>query len=77
MATDTLELSPPVPPPARSGAPSAGTRAPRGPSSRLFLPAFSIAAVAAALVVLGMLDRWGGASFAGASKDLHVVVVGP
>ena len=77
MATDTLELSRPTAPRARSGAPPAGTGTPRGPSPRLYVPAFSIAAVAAGLVVLGVLDRWGGASFAGASRDLHVVVVGP
>jgi sterol desaturase/sphingolipid hydroxylase (fatty acid hydroxylase superfamily) len=45
--------------------------------SRVYLPAVSIAAVAAVLVGIGWSNRWGGADFAGAMTSLRVVVVGP
>jgi sterol desaturase/sphingolipid hydroxylase (fatty acid hydroxylase superfamily) len=46
-------------------------------SSRVYLPACSIAAVAAVLIGIGWANRWGGANFAGAVTNLRVVVVGP
>jgi sterol desaturase/sphingolipid hydroxylase (fatty acid hydroxylase superfamily) len=46
-------------------------------SSRVYLPAFSIVAVAAVLVGIGWANRWGGANFAGSMTSLRVVVVGP
>ena len=46
-------------------------------SSRVYLPAVSIAAVAAVLVGIGWSNRWGGANFVGAMTSLRVVVVGP
>src|ERR1700722_10443918 len=46
-------------------------------SSCVYLPAVSIAALAAVLVGIGWSNRWGGADFAGAMTSLRVVVVGP
>jgi sterol desaturase/sphingolipid hydroxylase (fatty acid hydroxylase superfamily) len=46
-------------------------------SSRVYLPAFSILAVAIALVAIGWSSRWGGSSFAASITSLRVVVVGP
>ena len=56
----------------RSGATSRKTR--RAP---LYLPAFSIVAVAAVLIGVGWARHWGGNDFAGAMRSLRVVVVGP
>src|ERR1017187_5630283 len=46
-------------------------------SSRIYLPAFSIVAVAVALIAIGWSSRWGGTSFASSMTGLRVVVVGP
>jgi sterol desaturase/sphingolipid hydroxylase (fatty acid hydroxylase superfamily) len=46
-------------------------------SSRVYLPACSIAAVAAILVGIGWSNGWGGADFTGSMTSLRVVVVGP
>ncbi len=46
-------------------------------SSRVYLPACSIVAVAAALVGIGWANGWGGADFASAMTSLRVVVIGP
>lgn len=46
-------------------------------SSRVYLPAFSIVAVAAVLIGIGWSSRWGGADFAASMTNLRVVVVGP
>jgi sterol desaturase/sphingolipid hydroxylase (fatty acid hydroxylase superfamily) len=46
-------------------------------SSRVYLPALSIVAVAAALVGIGWSHRFGGARFATSMSDLRVVVIGP
>lgn len=46
-------------------------------SSRVYLPAFSVVAVAAALIAIGWSSRWGGTSFASSMTGLRVVVVGP
>jgi sterol desaturase/sphingolipid hydroxylase (fatty acid hydroxylase superfamily) len=46
-------------------------------SSRVYLPACSLAALAATLIVIGWLSRWGGSSFAASMTSLRVVVVGP
>ena len=46
-------------------------------SRRVYLPAFSIAAVAASLVVVGWTHRWGGAAFAQSLTSLRVVIIGP
>jgi sterol desaturase/sphingolipid hydroxylase (fatty acid hydroxylase superfamily) len=46
-------------------------------SSRVYLPAFSIAAVAVVLVGIGLANRWGGADFSGSMSSLRAVVAGP
>ena len=46
-------------------------------SSRVYLPAFSIAAVAVVLVGIGFANRWGGSDFSGSMTDLRTVVAGP
>ena len=46
-------------------------------SSRVYLPAFSIAAAAVILIGVGWATGWGGADFAGSLTSLRVVVVGP
>ena len=46
-------------------------------SARFYLPAFSIVAVAVALIAIGWSSRWGGTSFAASMTGLRVVVVGP
>ena len=43
----------------------------------VYLPATVIPLVATALVAIGWLDRWGGASFFQSWYDLRVVVIGP
>ncbi len=57
------------------------TRGASGPrralSTRVYLPAFSIAAVAIVLVGIGWSSRWGGANFAESMTSLRVIVVGP
>ncbi len=45
--------------------------------SRVYLPAFSIVAVAAALVAIGWADHWGGAGFGPSMTGLRLVVIGP
>ena len=59
------------PPGRRVGRPLSAVRA------RLYLPAFSILAVAAALVVLGWANRWGGSAFGLSMSGLRVILVGP
>jgi sterol desaturase/sphingolipid hydroxylase (fatty acid hydroxylase superfamily) len=46
-------------------------------SSRVYLPACSIAVVAAVLLAIGWSQRWGGADFSGSVTSLRVIVVGP
>jgi hypothetical protein len=41
-------------------------------ASRIYLPACSIVAIAAALVGIGVASRWGGADFAGSMQSLRV-----
>jgi sterol desaturase/sphingolipid hydroxylase (fatty acid hydroxylase superfamily) len=48
-----------------------------GLSSRVYLPACCIAALAAVLVVIGWAGHWGGADFSGSATDLRVIVAGP
>ena len=48
-----------------------------GLASRFYLPACSVVAVAAILVGIGWSNRWGGANFPAAMKNLRVVLVGP
>jgi sterol desaturase/sphingolipid hydroxylase (fatty acid hydroxylase superfamily) len=48
-----------------------------GARSLVYLPACSIALLAAILVALGWVDRWGGSSFAGSMTSLRVVLIGP
>src|SRR5271156_1888151 len=45
--------------------------------SRVYLPAFSIVAVAAVLLVIGFADHWGGNDFTASMTSLRVVLVGP
>jgi len=67
--------------PARSLAPTAvEERAPGATRTwvrRVYLPAFSIAAIAASLVVVGWTHHWGGAGFAQSLTSLRVVIIGP
>jgi sterol desaturase/sphingolipid hydroxylase (fatty acid hydroxylase superfamily) len=46
-------------------------------SSRVYLPALSVPALALALVGIGWSSGWGGAEFAGSLTSLRVVVIGP
>jgi sterol desaturase/sphingolipid hydroxylase (fatty acid hydroxylase superfamily) len=46
-------------------------------SSRLYLPACSIGAIAVLLVALGWSDHWGGAGFGPSLTSLRVVILGP
>jgi len=46
-------------------------------SSRVYLPACSIVAVAAVLVGIGWANHWGGADFAASMTNLRVILVGP
>ena len=52
---------------------------PRRPvlSSRVYLPAFTIATAAVVLTGVGWAIDWGGADFAGSMTSLRVVLVGP
>src|SRR5580698_5895947 len=45
--------------------------------SRLYLPAFSVAALAILLIALGWSEGWGGENFTGSVTLLRVVLVGP
>jgi sterol desaturase/sphingolipid hydroxylase (fatty acid hydroxylase superfamily) len=49
----------------------------RAPTSRLYVPALSILAIAAVLVAIGWSSRWGGNSFTSAMTSVRVVAVGP
>jgi sterol desaturase/sphingolipid hydroxylase (fatty acid hydroxylase superfamily) len=46
-------------------------------SSRVYLPACSVAAVAVALVGIGWASRWGGADFTASMTSLRVILAGP
>jgi sterol desaturase/sphingolipid hydroxylase (fatty acid hydroxylase superfamily) len=50
---------------------------PRGLTSRLYVPAVSIAVIALVLVAIGWSSHWGGNSFTAAITTQRVVVVGP
>lgn len=56
---------------------STSVNTPARVASRVFLPAFSIAAIAVALIAIGWADKWGGTSFASSLTGLRVVLVGP
>jgi sterol desaturase/sphingolipid hydroxylase (fatty acid hydroxylase superfamily) len=45
--------------------------------AHVYLPAFSIVAVAAALVAIGWANRWGGSAFGASMTSLRVVLIGP
>jgi sterol desaturase/sphingolipid hydroxylase (fatty acid hydroxylase superfamily) len=46
-------------------------------SSRVYLPALSIVAVAVILIAIGLSSHWGGTNFAAAMTNQRVIVVGP
>ena len=46
-------------------------------SSRIYLPALSIVAVAIALIAIGVASKWGGNNFTSSITDQRVIVVGP
>jgi sterol desaturase/sphingolipid hydroxylase (fatty acid hydroxylase superfamily) len=69
-AGGTSELAP-----ANGAAPPAPPA--QGVTSRLYLPALSIVAIATVLVVIGWSSRWRGASFTSAMTSVHVVTAGP
>jgi sterol desaturase/sphingolipid hydroxylase (fatty acid hydroxylase superfamily) len=51
---------------------------PRRPlSSRVYLPALTIVAVAIVLIAFGLASHWGGTSFAASMTNQHVIIVGP
>lgn len=62
--------------PTTTGPASRATRR-RWYSSHLYVPSFSIVAVAIVLVAIGATSHWGGSSFTAAMTDLRVVLVGP
>jgi sterol desaturase/sphingolipid hydroxylase (fatty acid hydroxylase superfamily) len=64
-------------PPARGRRSGGVSRARLAVSSRVYLPACSIVAVAAILLGIGWANHWGGAHFAGSVTNLRVIVVGP
>jgi sterol desaturase/sphingolipid hydroxylase (fatty acid hydroxylase superfamily) len=64
-------------PAAAEGVTRAAIRGRIGLSSRVYLPAVGIAALAAVLVGIGWSDHWGGESFTGSVTSLRVVLVGP
>jgi sterol desaturase/sphingolipid hydroxylase (fatty acid hydroxylase superfamily) len=49
----------------------------RAVASRVYLPACSVAVVAATLIGIGWSRHWGGVGFAGSVTSLRVVLVGP
>jgi sterol desaturase/sphingolipid hydroxylase (fatty acid hydroxylase superfamily) len=59
------------------GAGNVATRRRIGLSSRVYLPAIGIAALAVALVGIGWSDHWGGENFTGSLTSLRVVLAGP
>lgn len=61
--------------PSESRVPAESRR--RAISSRIYLPALSIVAVAIVLVAIGLSGRWGGSGFAASMTNQRVVVVGP
>ena len=64
--------------PRRSSGPATEQQSCAGRSrARVYLPAFSIVAVAAVLLVIGFADHWGGNDFTASMTSLHVVLVGP
>jgi sterol desaturase/sphingolipid hydroxylase (fatty acid hydroxylase superfamily) len=75
MAIDVYGQSPPSQL-AEKGARLA-TRSIRGLASRVYVPACSLVAVAAVLVLIGWSSRWGGGDFGSAWTNLRVVLVGP
>lgn len=70
------ELSTQVAPVSRTRLTSRSTRR-HWYGSHLYLPAFSIVAVAIVLIVIGFANRWGGDNFGAAMTNLRVVLVGP
>ncbi len=68
--------------PRRNGNQNSLSTATRGESrqwlaSRLYLPAFSVLAVAIALIAIGWSNNWGGSGFASAMTNQRVIAVGP
>jgi sterol desaturase/sphingolipid hydroxylase (fatty acid hydroxylase superfamily) len=49
----------------------------RALSTRVYLPACSVAVVAVILITIGWLSHWGGTSFAASMTSLRVVLIGP
>ena len=71
-------VAPPQPHSARATERSSPQGRPRvGLSSRVYLPAFCIPALAAALVGIGWSTGWSGSGFTGSLTSLRVVVIGP
>ena len=75
VVIDPARPARPAPPVARISRQASAAR--HQVSSRVYVPAVSIALVAAVLVVIGVLHQWGGGDFAGSVTDLRVVVAGP
>jgi len=69
--SDAPEVAPATTSPTELDAPR------RALSSRVYLPALSIVAVAVVLIAIGLSSRWGGTSFAASMTNLRVVIVGP
>lgn len=72
LETDGSTGSYPAVAPARASGGSA-----RDLTSRLYVPALSIAAIAAVLTAIGWASRWGGTSFDSAMTSVRVVAAGP
>src|SRR5580704_1962044 len=75
----TVIVSPTSSPAVAPSAPSANARDGRRRtiSSRIYLPALSIVAIAIVLLAIGASSHWGGTSFAASMTNQRVVVVGP
>jgi sterol desaturase/sphingolipid hydroxylase (fatty acid hydroxylase superfamily) len=65
------------PSPARVEQSGRATNGRRALSSRVYLPAVSLAALAVALVVIGWSRRFGGARFTASMTSLRVIAIGP
>ena len=63
-------------PHSRSANTASATRR-RSIASFVYVPAFSIVAIALVLITIGVTSHWGGSGFSSAMTDLRVVLVGP
>jgi sterol desaturase/sphingolipid hydroxylase (fatty acid hydroxylase superfamily) len=77
MSIDVVGRSRPVAPQLVERSSQHSRRSRVGLFSRVYLPACSVALLAAGLVVIGWRDHWGGTDFTAATSNLHVIEIGP